>query len=142
MLNFILTCFMYGAGVPLLFPIALICLVILYIFEKKMITRQVRLPANFDANMNDQMISVFLVGPILYSAIGYWMYSVPAIMSNDILPIGHIQGKNDTHHKLIDALTTITPATPYLIMFILSVLAKLDHHYKFSKRNIFQGSKL
>mgnify|MGYP000190801608 CR=1 FL=1 len=38
-LNFILTCFMYGAGVPVLFPIALLCLIVLYLYEKKMITR-------------------------------------------------------------------------------------------------------
>ena len=44
---------MYGAAVPALFPIALICLVILYVFEKKMIARQVRLPNNFDPKMND-----------------------------------------------------------------------------------------
>lgn len=77
MMNFILTCFMYGAGVPMLFPISLLCLIVLYLFEKKMIARQVRIPPNFDPQMNEDIVSVFLIGPIIYSAMGYWMYSNP-----------------------------------------------------------------
>ena len=32
-----MTCFLFGAGVPVLFPIAFLCLVIMYIYEKKML---------------------------------------------------------------------------------------------------------
>lgn len=142
MLNFVLTCFMYGAGIPVLFPIALLCLVILYIYEKKMITRQVRMPNNFDPKMNSQMISVFLYGPILYSGIGYWMYSVPAILNNEVIPMKTISSKEHTNHKILDAFTRITPATPYLFLFVISVLTKLDHHFKFNKMWCSRKSKL
>lgn len=130
-LNFILTCFMYGAGLPILFPISLLCLISLYLFEKKMITRQVRLPCNFNPKMNDQIVSMCLVGPILYSAIGFWMYTNPAIIGNHVKPIHTIQSKQDTQHRVIESITQISPGTPFLILFVISVLAKLDHHFKF-----------
>lgn len=95
---------MFGSGIPILFPIALICLVILYIFEKKMITRLVTIPANYDPKMNKDMVSTFLYGPILYAAIGFWMYSVPSLMSNDVQPISHLTSKTHTHHRIINSL--------------------------------------
>ena len=86
MLNFVMTCFLFGAGVPLLFPIALVCLVILYIFEKKSICKQVPQPIDYDHEMNERIKRVILTGPILYGAIGFWMFSNPAIFSNDVVP--------------------------------------------------------
>lgn len=139
-LNFVLTCFMYGTGVPILFPIALVCLVILYVFEKKMITRQVRIPANFDPKMNMDMVSVFLNGPILYAGIGFWMYSVPALMTNDVQPISHLTSKNETHHLIMKSLFEISPATPFLILFVIAVFARYDHHTKVYK-NMFESKK-
>ena len=86
MLNFVMACFLFGAGVPILFPISLICLVILYIYEKKSICKLVRQPADYDHEMNERIASIILKGPILYSAIGFWMFSNPAIFTNDVIP--------------------------------------------------------
>ena len=112
-----------------------------YVFEKKMITRLVRIPTDFNPKMNDDIISIFLIGPILYSGFGYWMYSVPALMSNDVQPINHISSKNDTQHRIIDAFTKITPGTPFIFLFIIAVLAKIDHHTKIYK-TYFESRKL
>ena len=53
LLNFTMTCFLFGAGLPVLFPVTLLCLIVLYVFEKKTIARLARLPKNFNPYMND-----------------------------------------------------------------------------------------
>lgn len=132
---------MYGPGVPILFPISLLCLISLYLYEKKMITRQTRLPRNFNPKMNDQIVSTCFYGPILYSAIGFWMYTNPAIIGNHIKPIDTIKSSVDTQHKLWRSITEVSPGTPFLILFVISVVAKLDHHFKLYKY-CFKGTKL
>ena len=84
---------------------------------------------------------MILVGPILYSAIGFWMYTNPAIIGNNVKPIHSIKSKHDTNHQLIKSLTEISPGTPFLILFIISVFAKLDHHFKIQKR-LFKKYKM
>lgn len=92
-LNFALTCFMYGLGLPILFPIALLCLIPIYLYEKKMLTRQVRLPINYNPKMNEQFLSMLLWGPILYAGIGFWLYTNPVIIGNQVKPVYSIQFK-------------------------------------------------
>lgn len=135
MLNFITTCFLFGAGVPLLFPIAFLCLVILYIFEKKTICKQVRKPADYDPHMNHNLVRILLNGPILYSAFGYWMYSNPALTNTkEVKPLEKFWESKKTEHFIVDAFLEVTPATPFLILFCISVFAKMNHSYKIIKR--------
>lgn len=134
LLNFTMTCFLFGAGIPILFPISLLCLIVLYLFEKKTIARLVRIPKNFDPQMNEEIISMFLYGPIFYSAIGYWMYSNPQVIGNKVFPIKSLRESVYPGHNITEAFTTITPGTPYLIMLVFSILVKLDHHLKIKKK--------
>ena len=92
LLNFTMTCFLFGAGLPVLFPVTLLCLIVLYVFEKKTIARLARLPKNFNPKMNDEIVSTFLIGPILYSAIGYWMYSNQQVVGNKIIALEYVRG--------------------------------------------------
>ena len=39
MLNFVMTCFLFGPGVPVLLPIVFVCLCIMYVYEKKTICK-------------------------------------------------------------------------------------------------------
>ena len=88
------------------------------------------------------MAGILLWGPILYSTFGYWMYSVPSLLTNEVVEIDHITSALHTNHRIYSAFTTITPATPYLLMFVIAVICKLDHHFKFAKYYIFKSTKL
>lgn len=137
MLSFITTCFLFGAGVPLLFPVAFLCLIILYIFEKKTVCKQVRKPADYDPNMNDNLMKILLNGPILYSAFGYWMYSNPSLTtSKQMEPVQHIWEPMKPQHHILDAFTEVTPATPFLVLLLIAIFAKLDHHFKLTKKYV------
>lgn len=137
----IMTCFLFGPGIPILFIFGLVSIVLIYLFEKKTLTRQCRLPANFDAKMNKKMVSSLLYAPILYSAIGYWMYSNPSMQSQNILSIHLSRSITPVQRKFSD-LFIVTPASLYLVLFVICVLAKIDYHTKWSDKNIFHDSKL
>ena len=40
----------------------------------------------------------------------------------------------ETRHYMVDGLTQVSPATPFLILFVVAVLAKVDFNWKFAKR--------
>ena len=91
--------------------------------------------------MIESIIQVLLSGPILYSAIGYWMYSNSALLnSKEVQPISNFWDRRTTQHHVSDAFTEITPATPFLILFVIAVIAKIDHHTKFSKQFISKSN--
>lgn len=132
MLNFVICCFLFGAGVPLMFPMAFICLLILYYYEKKTICRQAPKPADYEATVNNYIVAILLDGPILYAVFGYWMYSNPALIhSKKPKPLKYFGDSYDTQHYISDAFAEITPATPFLILFVIAIFARLDHQFKF-----------
>lgn len=135
MLNFIITCFLFGAGMPLMFPMVLFCLLILYYYEKKTICRQSRKPADYEARVNDIILAILLDGPILYACLGYWMYSNPALLhTKKPLPLLRLGESKNTQHYISDAFKEVTPATPFLILLAIALFARLDHAFKFLKQ--------
>lgn len=56
-------------------------------------------------------------------------------MSNKVSPITHYGQTLDQPHYILDAFRTITPGTPYLFLFVISLIVKLEHHLKFLKKN-------
>jgi len=91
--------------------------------------------------MNKRMISSLLYAPILYSGIGYWMYSNPSMQSQNILPIEKARSIVPVQRQFTD-IFIITPGTIYLVLFVIAVLAKIDYHTKWSDKNIFHNSIL
>lgn len=55
-----------------------------------MIVRLARQPPNLDQKMNQKIIADFLLGPIFYSIIGYFMYSETAIFSNEAMELEYM----------------------------------------------------
>ena len=39
-------------------------------------------------------------------------------------------------HHILDAFTELTPATPFLVLLFISIFAKLDHHFKLTKKYV------
>jgi len=91
--------------------------------------------------MNKNMVSSLLYAPILYSAIGFWMYSNPSMQTQNILPIEKARSIVPVQRQFSD-IFNVTPATIYLILFVITVLAKIDYHTKWSEKNIFKNTGL
>jgi hypothetical protein len=64
--------FTFGLALPLLFPIALIGFIVLYIIERILITYYFRQPPMYDEKMNAAAISVLKWAPFLMVSFGFW----------------------------------------------------------------------
>lgn len=71
----ILTAFMLGPAIPILFPYALIQTIFQYIVEKYAIAYFHRQPINYNQQLNDDQVYLLLMSPVLYSAMGFWFYT-------------------------------------------------------------------
>lgn len=67
--------FMYGYGLPLLFPVACVSIGILYFTEKTMLYYVYKTPPNFNIASNKRFLKILRFAPILFCMVGYWMCS-------------------------------------------------------------------
>lgn len=74
-LNITFVTFMYGLGLPILFPIAACAFFVLYMIEKTMIYYSYRQPPMYDNMLNDSVLNLVQYAPLLFLSFGYWMFS-------------------------------------------------------------------
>lgn len=84
-LNITFVTFMYGFGMPILFPIAAISLLVLYLVEKILLFYAYRLPPMYDEHLSQNVLNKLQFAPILFCLFGYWMVSNLQLMSNEHL---------------------------------------------------------
>lgn len=71
-MNTVFVCLMYGTALPILYPIALMSFVILYILERLLVFYYYKQPPVFDEKMTMNSISMMLWAPFFYMAFSYW----------------------------------------------------------------------
>lgn len=81
-LNISFVTMMYGMGLPILFPIAAISLLVLYCMEKLLLHYVYREPPMYDEKLNKNALSILTYAPILFLAFGYWMLSNKQLLGN------------------------------------------------------------
>lgn len=74
-LNVCFVTFMYGFGLPILFPVAILSFVVLYFVEKTMLYYSYRMPPMYDEKQSEMVIRIVQFAPVFYLAFGYWMCS-------------------------------------------------------------------
>ena len=83
LLNITFVTFMYGMGMPILFPIALISVLTLYMCEKAMLYYSYRQPPMYDEKLNMAVLSTLTYAPLLMLSVGYWQLSNLQLFNND-----------------------------------------------------------
>ena len=125
MLNITFVTFMYGFGMPILFPIAAISFFTLYIVEKFMVYWSYRQPPMYDAVLNNSVLDKMSWAPFLYYTFGYWMLTNPTLLGNNPVSVEKINGEQLTDHlwgsffSLSENLSSNNLAMPLYIMAIL-----------------------
>lgn len=84
-LNVTFITFMFGFGMPLLWPIAVFCFCILYFMEKTMLYYSYKTPLMYDEKSFEEVLKVLKWAPTFYCVFGYWMCSSLQLLSNDNL---------------------------------------------------------
>ena len=67
--------FLFGPGVPILFPIAYVSLLGFYVTEKLCMAYSNRIPPMFTTEANQATMKILLGAPMIYCFIGAWMFS-------------------------------------------------------------------
>ena len=74
--------FLYGFGMPILFPIAMVSFLVLYFVEKIMLFYGYVMPPMYDERLSNAVLQKLQFAPLLYVCFGYWMASNQQLLSN------------------------------------------------------------
>lgn len=115
--------FMFGAGMPILFLIGAISLVILYFVERYTIAKFYRQPPNYKRHINLQtgkILSIYSI--LLYFSLGFWFYSNQQIFANKVQPKLLNNEIPSTRHTLTDSVSTLNPGSIILFFLVLNLV--------------------
>jgi len=74
-MNIVYITLMFGIGLPILYPLAVLALVILYVSEKLMLYYSYQGPPKYDEKLSQNVITHLKVAPLVMLLFGYWMLS-------------------------------------------------------------------
>lgn len=126
-LNIVFVSFMYGAGIPILFPIAVLSLVVIYIKERLCLAYSYRDPKlMLDNSLNQTALNFLTIPPLIYSAFAYWMFNNIQIFTNEVFYLPFYSSTIITGQTL---RTMMTHTIPVLIAFGISCTSSLLQKY-------------
>lgn len=119
-LNVTYITFMFGAGMPILFPIALGSFIIKYAMERLQLAYSYQVPPMYDESLNRTAIKYLLFAPFMYLTIGYWMLDNVQIFNNRVYFRENFNQHEPTGHDFKSMLRPQEwlgePSTPLLLM--------------------------
>ena len=127
-LNITFVTMMYGLGLPVLFPVAAISLLVLYCVEKLMLHYSYREPPMYDEKLNKNALAILTWAPLLFCSFGYWMLSSLQLLSNDHLPeLTYSDTDRTSGHYVssvfsMDAVSASNVGMPLLLTFWFLVI--------------------
>lgn len=114
LLNNIFVTFMYGLAIPILFPICLFAIIILYMVERFQITYVYKKPPMYDEKLNNAALSILKWAPFALFLFGFWLMGNKQIFSNVANPVELKTDPITTDHYYVDM--EICQALPLLIL--------------------------
>jgi len=116
---------MYGVGMPILFPVAILNYVIFWCLERYHMAYTYQLPPSLDDKLTKNAVSILKFAPILFLFNGYWMLSNRQMFEgvlnlrqslDDVMVTGH---DFSSIYKVNQAIPALLIAVAVLIIFLL-----------------------
>jgi len=125
--------FMFGAGMPILFPMAAAAFFVLYLLETTSLHYIHQTPPAYDVELNDACLGKLQFAPLLILSFGYWMTTNPQLQQSykEFIPLQQINSPFINGHYWTDYIspTCIVTAGPggamyglFLFYFIYLVM--------------------
>jgi hypothetical protein len=115
--------FLFGSGLPILFPIALFGLVLLYITNRLTLAYLCKAPPVYDEKMNLTTIKLLKIAPMLYVSVGAWVYSNQQTFYNKLSPNTGESIFMPSGHSFSDLWYNVTPGAIFVVyIFMLFVI--------------------
>ena len=77
--------FLFGPGMPILFPIAFLNLLSLYVTERLCMAYVHQRPPIYTTALNDQVLRLLARAPVLYVCVAAWLYSNQQVFRNTVV---------------------------------------------------------
>lgn len=84
LINIVFITFMFGAGLPILFPIAYASFFVFYVVERLLVAYSYREPPLFDQTLNREALQLIKFAPLIYCAITFWMFGNRQIFGTEV----------------------------------------------------------
>lgn len=120
-LNTIFVTCMYGVGMPILFPIGLVSLFVLYCNERLTIAYFYMQPPSFDQQMTRSAIRFIKWAVVFFVCFGYWQISNKQMFDSVVIPIKHQGELPQTGHVLFKDIR-LDHAFPMFLFAIITVV--------------------
>ena len=85
LMNITFITFLYGFGIPILFPISAFAIFVLFLVEKTMLFYAYQMPPMYDEKLSKEVLNKMNWAPIFYCAFAFWMAGNRQMDSNDNL---------------------------------------------------------
>ena len=121
LLRLIFVTLMYGTGMPLMYPIALLTCVVIYVVDRYCLLYLHPKPPEYDYQLNQNALNIMTHAPLFGFGFGYWMLSNQQIFYNRIAPIETVLDVPETFHVIFKDIT-LDQSFPYFVMFWVSIL--------------------
>jgi len=116
-LNSVFVTFMFGFGIPILFPICAVTLFVTYLIEQSSFYYSYKLPPMYDELLSQTVLDTCMFAPLFYLGFGYWMASSRQLISNDSLAeIENASSVFQSGHLIPSVITPAGWAAPAWIM--------------------------
>lgn len=118
-LNITFITMFYGFGLPLLFPIACVSFLVIYLTEMLLLFYSFKMPPSYNDTLSRKVLRILMWAPVFYLAFGYWMASSMQLMSNEYLtPIETRNGVIPSMHPVSSVFTQSGWETPKWILLV------------------------
>lgn len=128
-MNITFITFMFGSGIPLLFPIAAVAFFVRYTIEVYMLYYVYKEPPAYDEKLNNSVLSNMTWAPALLLGFGYWMLSSHQLLRSDakLWPLEEATSPFYAEHYWYEAFTGYGlfksgPASFILLFFFLYMM--------------------
>jgi hypothetical protein len=126
---------MFGAGLPILFPIATLSFFVFYVVERLLVAYSYREPPLFDQSLNREALQLIKFAPLIYCAITFWMFGNPQIFGTEVYFLKYYSEHQITNHTIATALANYDYHNmPMLVLFGFLIITKVISYlvYKFN----------
>ena len=124
-LNVSFCAFLFGPGMPILFPIAWFAVFLQYTMERLMMAYSYRKPVMYDSQINRDCLMILRFAPILYVFSAAWTFSNQQVFFGEVVYDVNDYLYASTNHTAKQLWKQISPASVYAIPVTVFIFAGL-----------------
>ena len=126
-INLMWITFMFGPGLPILYPTWLFGLIILWVIERLCMAYYYKQPPMYDDLLSNNAINLLRYSILLQMAFGYWMFSNKQMFNNEVFTVSEANSPMRSEHSIWDPIE-FNQAFPFLMIVAIFVVYMIGYY--------------